>query len=148
MGGALTDGGGTKEDAGGDAATSEASAADADAGPPVSSVFSIDTPNVVRRSNIILGQANGTPQQSMALGNGTLGIAEWAAGGFTAQINRTDTFPDRKAVAQLTIPGLAPLTSAADFAGHVDLYDAMLEESGGGMTRDGLRARRRAGDRR
>jgi hypothetical protein len=133
-GGALSDGGGTKEDATGDAATNEASAADADAGPPVSSVFSIDTANVVRRSNIVLGQPNVTPQDSMALGNGVLGVAEWAAGGFTAQINRTDTFPDRKAVAQLTIPGLAPLTSATDFAGHVDLYDAMLEESGGGMS--------------
>ena len=122
-------------DATSEAATSEASAADAEAGgPPVSSVFSIDTANVVRRSNIVLGKANVTPQESMALGNGTLGIAAWAAGGFTAQINRADTLPDRKAVAQLTLPGLAALTSAADFAGHVDLYDAMLLESGGGMS--------------
>lgn len=103
-------------------------------GPPVSTVFSIDTANVVRRANIVLGQANTALQDSMALGNGTLGIAEWAAGGFTAQLNRADTLPDRKAVAQLTIPGLAALTSAPDFAGHVDVYDATLVESGGGMT--------------
>ena len=120
---------------GGDSGDAGAATTDAEAGgPPVSSVFSIDVPNVVRRSNIVLGKANVTPQESMALGNGTLGIAAWAAGGFTAQLNRNDTFPDRKAVAQLTVPGLAPLASAADFAGKVDLYDAMLEESGGGMT--------------
>ena len=105
-----------------------------DAGPSVSTVFTMDTPNVVRRSNIVLGKANTLPQQSMALGNGTLGIAAWAANGFTAQINRADTLPNRWAVAQLVIPGLGPLTSAADFAGHVDLYDGMLEESGGGMS--------------
>jgi len=103
-------------------------------GHPVSGVFTVDAPNVVRRANIVLGHANAAPKDSMALGNGTLGIAEWAANGFTAQINRADTLPDRKAVAWLTIPGLAPLASAADFAGHVDLYDATLVESGGGMT--------------
>jgi hypothetical protein len=116
-------------------AASDAAVPDADAGgPPVSTVFSIDTANVVRRSNIVLGHANAAPKDSMALGNGRLGIAEWGANGFTAQINRADTLPDRKAVAQLTIPGLAPLASAADFAGQVDLYDATLHESGGGMT--------------
>jgi hypothetical protein len=134
-GGTLTDAGTTGDVVTGDTGAPGTPAGDAEAGgPPVSTVFSIDVPNVVRRSNIVLGKANTTPQESMALGNGTLGIAAWAAGGFSAQINRNDTFPDRKAVAQLTIPGLAPLTTAADFAGHVDLYDAMLEESGGGMT--------------
>ncbi|HWE30594.1 MAG TPA: hypothetical protein VHB97_21455, partial [Polyangia bacterium] len=34
----------------------------------------------------------------------------------------------------MTIPGLATLTGAADFSGYVDVYDAMLNESGGGMT--------------
>jgi hypothetical protein len=106
----------------------------ADAGPPITSVFSIDTPNVVRRANLVLTTANVTPQESMALGNGTLGVAAWAANGLTAQLNRADTFPDRKALGQVVLPGLAPLTSATDFAGHVDLYDAMLVESGGGMT--------------
>jgi hypothetical protein len=121
---------GTTDAQAGDSGVSDAQAA----GPPVTSVFSVDTPNVVRRSNIVLGAANASSQQSMALGNGTLGIAVWAAGGLTAQINRTDTFPNRQAVAQLTLPGLSSLASASDFAGHVDLYDAMLEESGGGMT--------------
>jgi hypothetical protein len=131
--GEVGDSGVAGDDSGGGAAHDGASDT-GPAGPPVSTVFSIDVPNVVRRSNIVLGHPNTTPQDSMALGNGTLGVAEWAAGGFTAQINRTDTLPDRKAVAQVTIPGLAALTTAADFAGHVDLYDAMLEESGGGMT--------------
>ena len=70
----------------------------------------------------------------MALGNGSLGVAVWAGNGFTAQLNRSDTFPDRKAPGQVVIPGLAALTGAPDFHGHVDLYDAMLIETGGGMT--------------
>ncbi len=96
-------------------------------------LFTVDVPNVVRRSNIVLRKANTAPQDAMALGNGTLGVAAWAANGFTAQLNRSDTFPDRKALGQIVIPGLALLTGAADFSGQVDLYDAMLVESGGGM---------------
>ncbi len=106
----------------------------AEAGPSVASVFSVDTPNVVRRSNIVLGTANTRPEQSMALGNGTLGVAVWGANGLTAQLNRTDTFPARKSPGQVVIPGLAALTGASDFHGYVDLYDATLNESGGGMT--------------
>src|SRR5882672_2048012 len=49
--------------------------------------FAVDTPNLVRRSDIVLGRANPAPAESMALGNGTLGVAVWAAGGFTAQLN-------------------------------------------------------------
>jgi hypothetical protein len=126
-----TDGG--AGDGGGSAASDGGANDGGDAGPMKVTAFTMDTPNVVRRSNIVLGQPNGLPQQSMALGNGTLGAAVWADGGFTAQLNRSDTFPDRKSLGQVTIPGLAPLTTAADFAGHVDLYDAMLVESGGGM---------------
>ena len=96
--------------------------------------FVVDTPNLVRRSDIVLGRANPAPADSMALGNGALGAAVWAANGFTAQLNRGDTFPDRKSPGQLTIPGLSRLTSAADFTGTLDLYDGMLRESGGGMT--------------
>src|SRR2546421_12326849 len=96
--------------------------------------FVVDTPNLVRRSNIVLGRANPAPADSMALGNGTLGAAVWAANGFTAQLNRGDTFPDRKSPGQLVIPGLSRMTGAADFAGTLDLYDGMLRESGGGMT--------------
>ncbi|MEN3306229.1 MAG: alpha-L-fucosidase 2 [Micromonosporaceae bacterium] len=96
--------------------------------------FVVDTPNLVRRSDIVLGRPNADPTQFVPLGNGTLGVAAWAAGGFTAQLNRTDTFPDRKSPGQVAIPGLARLTGAADFSGYLDLYDGMLHESGGGMT--------------
>jgi glycosyl hydrolase family 95 len=96
--------------------------------------FAVDTPNVVRRSDIVLGRANTDPTQSVPLGNGTLGAAVWAADGFTAQLNRSDTFPDRKSPGQVVIPGLSALTGAADFHGYLDVYDGMLHESGGGMT--------------
>src|SRR2546430_5097129 len=96
--------------------------------------FVVDTANLVRRSDIVLGRANSTPAESMALGNGQLGAAVWAANGFTAQLNRGDTFPDRKSLGQLVISGLSRMTGAADFAGTLDLYDGMLRESGGGMT--------------
>jgi hypothetical protein len=96
--------------------------------------FVVDTLNLVRRSNIMLGRANTDPTQFVPLGNGSLGVAAWAANGFTAQLNRTDTFPDRKSPGQLVIPGLTRLTTAADFRGSLDLYDGMLRESGGGMT--------------
>jgi hypothetical protein len=96
--------------------------------------FVVDTPNVVRRADIVLGQPNTSPSQFVPLGNGTLGAAVWAAGGFTAQLNRTDTFPDRKSPGQVTIPGLATMTGAANFTGYLDLYDGTLHESGGGMT--------------
>ncbi|MEU0089321.1 hypothetical protein [Kribbella sp. NPDC006257] len=96
--------------------------------------FVVDTPNLVRRADVVLQRANAAPGESLPLGNGALGAAVWAAGGFTAQLNRTDTFPDRKSLGQLVIPGLARLTSAADFSGTLDLYDGMLRQSGGGMT--------------
>jgi hypothetical protein len=96
--------------------------------------FVVDTANLVRRSDVVLGRSNSDPTQFVPLGNGTLGAAVWAAGGFTAQLNRTDTFPDRKSPGQLVIPGLARLTAASDFHGYLDLYDGMLRESGGGMT--------------
>jgi hypothetical protein len=96
--------------------------------------FSFDTPNVVRRSDIVLGKANTDPTTFMPLGNGTLGAAVWAANGFTAQLNRSDTFPDRKSPGQVVIPGLSAMTTAANFSGFLDPYDGMLHESGGGMT--------------
>jgi hypothetical protein len=70
----------------------------AEGGPITVSAFTMDTPNVVRRANVVLAKANTAPQQFMALGDGALGMAVWAANGFTAQLNRTDTFPNRKAV--------------------------------------------------
>lgn len=96
--------------------------------------FAVDVASVVRSSDIVLQRPNFTPQQSMPLGNGTLGAAVWAAGGFTAQLNRADTLPDRKSPGWLVIPGLAKLTGAPDFTAHVDLYNATYVESGGGMT--------------
>src|SRR5207248_4913246 len=96
--------------------------------------FSVNVPNLVRRSDVVLGAPNARPDQAMPLGNGVLGAAVWSAGGFTAQLNRSDTQPLRLSPGWLTIPGLARLTGAADFAAHLDLYDATLVESGGGMT--------------
>ena len=96
--------------------------------------FQLDPDGVVSRSDIVLGQPNLTGAQSMPLGNGSLGLATWAANGFTAQLNRSDTMPDRKSPGQVTIPGLTALTHASDFSGRLDLTDGTLRESGGGMT--------------
>src|SRR5690348_14582767 len=96
--------------------------------------FSVNVPNLVRRSDVVLGSPNAKPEQAMPLGNGVLGAAVWSAGGFTAQLNRSDTQPLRLSPGWLTIPGLAKLTGAADFSAHLDLFDATLVESGGGMT--------------
>ncbi|MGC0314927.1 ricin-type beta-trefoil lectin domain protein [Kitasatospora acidiphila] len=96
--------------------------------------FSVDTPNLVREADIVLGSPNTAATQSMPLGNGTLGAAVWAAGGFTAQLNRADTLPGRKSPGWLQIPGLSRITGASDFSATVDPYDGMLRESGGGMT--------------
>ncbi len=96
--------------------------------------FVVDVPNVVRRSNIVLSKANTSSTQFVPLGNGTLGAPAWGGGGFTAQLNRNDTFPDRKSPGQVVIPGLSRLTGASDFKGYFDLYDGTLYESGGGMT--------------
>ncbi|MFC4036635.1 hypothetical protein ACFO3J_35135 [Streptomyces polygonati] len=96
--------------------------------------FHVDTPNVVRRSDIVLGRPNTAAAQSLPLGNGSLGVAAWAAGGFTAQLNRADTLPGRLSPGQVTIPGLSALTGASDFKGSLDVYTGVLSESGGGMT--------------
>lgn len=96
--------------------------------------FQVDRPSVVGRSDVVLGSPNTDPTQSMPLGNGTLGAAVWAANGLTAQLNRVDTFPQRKSPGQITIPGLKALTGADDFSARLDLYDGVLTEHGGGMT--------------
>jgi hypothetical protein len=96
--------------------------------------FSVNAAGVVGRSDIVLGAPNSAASQSLGLGNGSLGVAAWAAGGFTAQLNRTDTMPDRKSPGQVTIPGLSTMTSASNFTGTLDLYNGVLTESGGGMT--------------
>ncbi|WP_371780495.1 Ig-like domain-containing protein [Streptosporangium subroseum] len=96
--------------------------------------FRLDAVGVVSRSDIVLGSPNVDPTASMPLGNGSLGVAAWAAGGFTAQLNRSDTMPDRKSPGQVNIPGLSVISHAADFSGQLDLTDGVLRESGGGMS--------------
>ncbi|HEY1536304.1 MAG TPA: hypothetical protein VGF76_19930, partial [Polyangiaceae bacterium] len=90
--------------------------------------------DLVSRSNVVLLHANSDPTQLMPIGNGGLGAAVWAAGGFTAQLNRADTMPNRNSPGWVTIPGLSKITSAGDFKGTLDLCNAMISESGGGMT--------------
>jgi hypothetical protein len=96
--------------------------------------FSLNTAGVVARSDVVMGAPNSSPSQFLPLGNGSLGVAAWAAGGFTAQLNRSDTMPQRLSPGQVQIPGLAAMTSAANFTGTLDLYNGVLDESGGGMT--------------
>src|SRR5487761_451122 len=96
--------------------------------------FSENVGGVVSRSDIALGEPNTATSQSLPLGNGSLGVAAWAAGGVTAQLNRSDTMPYRLSPGQVQIPGLAAMTSAANFTGTLDLYNGVLNESGGGMT--------------
>ena len=96
--------------------------------------FVVDTAGLLSRSSIVLAQPNTLPQEAMPLGNGRLGVAVWAAGGFTAQLNRADTLPLRDSPGQLIIPSLAALTSANDFRGRLDLYNGTLVEHGGGLT--------------
>ena len=96
--------------------------------------ITFDPAGIVSRSNIVLTKANTDPTQSMPMGNGALGVAVWAANGLTIQLNRDDTFPQRKSPGQVTIPGLATLTGASDFKGTLDLYNSELKLSGGGMT--------------
>ncbi|HEX3782078.1 MAG TPA: hypothetical protein VHX38_20630 [Pseudonocardiaceae bacterium] len=95
--------------------------------------FGENTGGVVSRSDIVLGRPNTLDSQSLPLGNGSLGVAAWAANGFTAQLNRSDTQPYRLSPGQVQIPGLTALTSASDFTGTLDLYNGVLTESGGGM---------------
>ena len=79
--------------------------------------FAENTASIVRQSDVVLGQPNFADTQYMPLGNGSLGVAEWAANGFTAQLNRGDTMPGRLSPGQVTIPGLSALTTAPDFHG-------------------------------
>ncbi|HSZ28715.1 MAG TPA: DUF5703 domain-containing protein, partial [Pseudonocardiaceae bacterium] len=96
--------------------------------------FSLNRAGVVAESDIVLGAANTASSQSMPLGNGSLGVAAWAANGFTAQLNRSDTMPYRLSPGQVNIPGLSAMTSASNFSGTLDLYNGVLDEAGGGMT--------------
>ena len=94
----------------------------------------MDTQGVISRSDIVLGRPNIAPSEAMPLGNGRLGVAVWSAEGFTAQLNRNDTLPDRLSPGQIVIPGLTALTGASDYAGRLDLYRGEFLEQGGGMS--------------
>jgi Cellulose binding domain/Putative Ig domain len=96
--------------------------------------FSMNTGGVVSRSDVVLGAPNTSAAQFLPLGNGSLGVAAWAANGFTAQLNRSDTMPYRLSPGQVQIPGLSAMTSASNFSGRLDLYNGVLDEWGGGMT--------------
>ena len=96
--------------------------------------FAVDAAGLLSRSDIVLGKPNTQLGEAMPMGNGRLGIAVWAADGFTAQLNRADTLPHRDSPGQLVIPGLSKLTSAKDFSGRLDLYNGSLVEHGGGIS--------------
>src|SRR5689334_20773248 len=93
-----------------------------------------NTAGVISRSDLVLQSPPRRPEQSMPLGNGKLGVAAWDDHGFTAQLNRNDTFPNLKSAGQLVVPGLAQLDGARDYKGRLDLYNAELEQSGGGLS--------------
>ena len=76
--------------------------------------FHVDTQAVISRSDIVLGRPNLDRTEAMPLGNGRLGVAVWSADGFTAQLNRNDTLPDRLSSGQIVLPGLAVLPSSAN----------------------------------
>jgi hypothetical protein len=96
--------------------------------------FVVNTPDLVRSSDVVLNDVPAQGKQSMPLGNGVFGAAVWAQKGFTAQLNRDDTMPGRKSAGQLVIPGLQAMTGATDYHATLDLYDASLRQYGGGMT--------------
>jgi alpha-L-fucosidase 2 len=96
--------------------------------------FEVDVAGVLSRSDIVLGHPNAEPREAMPLGNGNLGVSVWSAGGFTAQLNRADTLPERLSPGQVVLPGLSALTGAKDYAGRLNLYEGEFQERGGGMT--------------
>ena len=96
--------------------------------------FQVDTADVVSRSDPVLEGPAWRDYQSMPLGNGHLGAAVWSQDGFTAQLNRNDTFPDLKSAGRLVVPGLFELAGAPNYKGRLNLDDAELEQSGRGMT--------------
>jgi hypothetical protein len=92
----------------------------------------VDTAALLSRSDVALRVAPWRADQAMPLGNGTLGAAVWAADGFTAQLNRGDTFPDLRSAGHLRLPDLMALSSAPDYSGRLDLHDATLVQEGAG----------------
>ncbi|MGZ0152286.1 glycosyl hydrolase family 95 catalytic domain-containing protein [Kribbella sp. WER1] len=93
-----------------------------------------DTAGLVSRSDLVQEGPAWKPYQAMPLGNGVLGAAVWAEKGYSAQLNRVDTFPDLKSAGRLVVPGLDSLMRADDYSGRLALYDGQLVQRGGGMT--------------
>lgn len=73
--------------------------------------FHIDTGGVISRSDIVLGRANMQAKEAMPLGNGSLGVSVWSGEGFTAQLNRADTLPDRYSGGVCTYTGTGFVTN-------------------------------------
>ena len=96
--------------------------------PPATAPYTL-----AQQSAIVLERANPAPMQAMPLGNGSLGAAVWSADGMTVQLNRADTWPDRRSPGQLVLPGLARLATAPDYHGRLDLATGEFVESGAGM---------------
>lgn len=102
--------------------------------------FHVDTAGLISRSDVVLAGPAWRPWQSMPVGNGRLGAAVWAQNGFTAQLNR-ETLPGGASntllsSGQVEIPGLNALDVASDYQGRLDLYNGVLQQSGGGMHAD------------
>lgn len=93
-----------------------------------------DTAGLVSRSDIVQEGPAWRPYEALPIGNGVLGAAVWAEKGYTAQLNRVDTFPDLKSAGQLVVPGLNSLMRADDYSGRLAMYDGQLVQRGGGMT--------------
>lgn len=98
--------------------------------------FQVDRAGLISRSDVVMDGPSWQPWQSMPLGNGDLGAAVWAENGFTAQLNRGDTYPGMLSSGQVVIPGLDPAMRASDYHGRLNLYDATLRQAGGGMRAD------------
>jgi alpha-L-fucosidase 2 len=96
--------------------------------------FEVDVAGVLSRSDIVLGHPMRRHGRQCLSGNGNLGVAVWSADGFTAQLNRADTLPERRSPGQAILPGLSVLTDAKDYAGRLNLYEGEFQEHGGGMT--------------
>lgn len=94
----------------------------------------VESAGLVSRSDLVLESPAWRAEQSMPLGNGRLGAAVFNRDGLTAQLQRNDTFPDLPSAGRLVLPGLMPMATAADHSGRVDLYDAQLRQSGGGLS--------------
>jgi len=96
--------------------------------------FQVDVPSVVGGSDIILRRPNSDRKEAMPLGNGRLGLGVWSQDGYTAQLNREDTWPLRLSPGQVSIPGLKKLIEASDYSGRLNLYNGEFEQHGGGIT--------------